>query len=403
MAAINPFDFFVDEDAVRWPFTYEASLAQRSERLPGAIARLRRCWIAISTTVAASEPVGTIDFITGLNRDPQPAHRVSHPHGAGRANARGDAGEPVGLVPRHRLVAGQAPASPRPRGALRVRLSHPAPTGRKAVVCAEAPRGRGGGLCGPARLGRGLHSRRRLDRSRSDIRPAHRARATFRWRQHRRRPVPRPSPVRTARHRLDFSVSMRVQRLHETPRVSAPYNDEQWQAMLAAGAAVEDRLNGRAMCASAWAASRPSWRWATARPRNGAPLPWGRPSASTPTGSRERLCARFASGGLLHYGQGKWYPGEQTARWAFGIYWRTDGAPLWRDAGLIAEENADPPSIADAQAFAKRAVPRRSACPTTAPYRPMRTPRTSCLRSRGCRPVRRRRAIRSPTRPNVRA
>src|SRR4029077_4084896 len=145
-----------------------------------------------------------------------------------------------------------------------------------------------------------------------------------------------------------FSFDMRVERIRETPRVTLPYSDDQWGKVLAAGDAVDARLNSGDVRLSM--GGEPTFvsiddmegvEWKTA--------------AVGPTKRRyaedlvRRLQQRFAPGALLHYGQGKWYPGEPLPRWAFSIYWRRDHEPLWTNPDLIAPEaTASKATIADA-------------------------------------------------------
>ncbi len=68
-----------------------------------------------------------------------------------------------------------------------------------------------------------------------------------------------------------------------------------------------------------------------------------------------KLQTRFGQGGMLHYGQGKWYPGEPLPRWALGLFWRKDGVPVWRGVGKAEDRKAKPD---DAKLLAERLAAR---------------------------------------------
>ena len=139
---------------------------------------------------------------------------------------------------------------------------------------------------------------------------------------------------------VGFDVEMTIQRVRETPRVTKPYSDAQWAAIEAFGDVVDSELadqdvrltmGGEPTFVSIDDPDGDEWNTAAVGPTK-------RALAETLI---RRLKARFAPGGLLHYGQGKWYPGEQLPRWTFALYWRRDGQPLWQSPDLIAAETED--------------------------------------------------------------
>ncbi len=150
-----------------------------------------------------------------------------------------------------------------------------------------------------------------------------------------------------------FSFDMSIKRIAEQPRVTAPFSAEAWTALDALGekidadlAAHDVRLTMGGEPTFVSVDDYQSEEWNTA-----AVGPMKRVRADDLI---RRLRRRFAPGGLLHHGQGKWYPGESMPRWAFSLYWRRDGVPIWHDENLIARETADhKPTVEDSQRFAE--------------------------------------------------
>jgi uncharacterized protein (DUF2126 family)/transglutaminase-like putative cysteine protease len=135
---------------------------------------------------------------------------------------------------------------------------------------------------------------------------------------------------------VEFSFAMSVTRMHEDPRVTKPYTAEQWQAIDALGERIDRDLaandvrltqGGEPTFVSIDDMDGPEWNFTAMSPKK-------RELAEV---LLKRLYRRFASGGLIHFGQGKWYPGEPLPRWALGAYWRADGTPMWNDLALVAD------------------------------------------------------------------
>ena len=135
---------------------------------------------------------------------------------------------------------------------------------------------------------------------------------------------------------VTFSFHNEVRRIHEGPRTTKPYTDQQWLRIDAVGEAVDERLRhgdvrltmgGEPTFVALDDARSAEWNTDADGPHK----------RELATLLAERLRTTYALGGVVHRGQGKWYPGEPLPRWNIALQWRTDGQPLWNNPTLLAD------------------------------------------------------------------
>jgi uncharacterized protein (DUF2126 family)/transglutaminase-like putative cysteine protease len=136
---------------------------------------------------------------------------------------------------------------------------------------------------------------------------------------------------------VEFEHTMKVQRIWEAPRVTKPYTEEQWAAVEKLGHAVDADL--AALDVRLTMGGEPTFvasddpdgeEWNTAA--------LGKTKRARAAELYHRLKGEYAPAGLAHFGQGKWYPGEPLPRWSLNCFWRRDGAPIWENPELLANE-----------------------------------------------------------------
>ncbi|MDB5815797.1 MAG: hypothetical protein JWN23_2914 [Rhodocyclales bacterium] len=142
----------------------------------------------------------------------------------------------------------------------------------------------------------------------------------------------------------EFEHIMKVERVWESPRVTKPYTPEQWSAIETLGHSIDADLVEQDVRLTM--GGEPTF--VSVDDRDGAE--WNTDADSPPEKNTKRLLGadllqrlklKYAPQGLLHYGQGKWYPGEQLPRWSLTCFWRKDGEPVWHNPEMVADEHKD--------------------------------------------------------------
>ncbi|RJO77974.1 transglutaminase family protein [Nocardia panacis] len=351
LEAVNPFDFFVEEDAERFPFEYAPGLATDLEaylRPVSGAGALVADWVRVNTPVGRPR---TIDVLVELNRALRSAVEYTirlepgvqspeHTLRTGLGSCRDTAWLLVAVLRAFgvaaRFVSGylvqlaqDVPSLDGPSG--------PAADFTDLHAWAEAYLPGAGWV--------GLDPTSGLFAGEGHIPLA----AT----PHPASSAPIAGATEPTCATLDFANVVR--RIHEDPRVTLPYSAAQWAQIEAVGAAVDAlaaradiglTVGGEPTFVAIDERDRPEWTTEADGPHKRARA----------ADLAERLRREYAPNGIVQYRQGKWYPGEPLPRWEIAILWRADGAPVWSDRRLLVDPwsgagDTDPDA---ARAFALR-------------------------------------------------
>ena len=342
MTVINPFDFFVEEYAERFPFSYPSALRADlepylrpvDEAEPGSgPGELARAWVRRLNEEldAAPEPPRIVDFLVGVNTRLQ--HDIAY-------TVRMEPG-----VQSPDTTLGKALGSCRDSAWLLVSILRQVGLAARFVsgylVQLTADQAALDGPSGPAEDFTDLHAWTEVFIPGAGWVGLDPTSGLFAGEG----PIPlsatphpssaAPIAGATAPVGVTMAFSNTVRRIHEDPRVTKPYTDEQWAAADALGERVDAILDagdvrltmgGEPTFVSAADTSTPQWQSAADGPEK----------RRLAEDLAERLAEHWASGGVIHHGQGKWYPGEDLPRWNIAITWRADGIPIWQNPALLA-------------------------------------------------------------------
>jgi uncharacterized protein (DUF2126 family) len=359
MAVYNPFDFFLEESAEKFPFKYDEALA--TELAPYRVVEPATPKLAEFIASIPLEPVATMDFMVALNQ-----------------RLQGDIGylirmEPGVQTPEETLI--KASGSCRDSGWLMVAvLRHLGLAARfvSGYLIQLAPDQKA--LDGPSGTEidfTDLHAWCEVYLPGAGWIGFDPTSGLLAGEGH----IPlacTPQPSSAApisggvdESEVEFSHHMQVSRIWESPRVTLPYSEEQWKAVLALG----DRVDAQLVAGDVRLTMGGEPTFVSIDDRDGAE--WNTDALGPTKRMRAqelvlRLRDHYGAGGFLHYGQGKWYPGEQLPRWALSICWRADGQACWRDPSLFADERVPQAyTAADAQRFGATLARRLGLVDTT--------------------------------------